>query len=104
MPQDLLHHPALAPGERPGFNDPDLVADLAAKFVVGHDTFGRVDHFFVQLVAVGPGDLHHDTLFHLITGDNTSHATAVIHFTPSDFSAIVRSCNIVIIRAISRRT
>src|SRR5512139_1869304 len=100
---DVLHHPALVARERTGFHDLDLVADLATDLIVSLHPLAGVNDLAVQRVAVDTGDLHHDRLLHFIAGYDTSHATTIVHASPSAVSAEGFSRRMVSMRAISRR-
>ena len=83
MLDDRLDHPALITGKRPAFHDLDLVADLAAQLIVRLDALAQMDNLAVERMPECPADLDHDSFGHLVTGDNTSDSTTVIHASPS---------------------
>src|SRR5512139_3785697 len=84
---DVLHHPALVARHRAGFHDLDPVADLATDLIMGLDPLAGMNDLAVQRVAVDTCDLHHDRLLHFIAGYDTSHATTIVHASPSAVSA-----------------
>src|SRR5512133_2323819 len=61
-----------------------------------------VNDLAIQRVAVHASDLHHNRFGHFVAGYDTSHATTIVHASPSAVSA-GRSRKMVSIRAISRR-
>jgi hypothetical protein len=60
-----------------------MIANLATQFIMGHNSMTTVDNFFVQTVTVGSSDLDYDRLIHFVAGNNTSHATTIVHASPS---------------------
>src|SRR6185503_1003347 len=64
--------------------------------------FAGVDNLAVERMTKLTRDLHHDRFGHFVAGDNTSHATTIIHTSPS-VPAAACSRRMVCMRAMSRR-
>src|SRR6187549_285182 len=85
---NVLHHPAFIAGQRSGFDDLDLVADLATDLIMSLYPLTGVYDLAIERVAIDTSDLHHDRLGHFVAGYDTSHATTIVHASPSAVSAV----------------
>jgi hypothetical protein len=64
----------------PAFHDHNIIANLAAQFIVGLHLMMSVDHFLIKRVPEGAADLDHNGLLHFIADHYTSHPSSFVHF------------------------